>query len=516
MAVTVTGLTKRYGQTLALDDVSLSIPDGQVHALLGHNGAGKSTLIKCFGGGVAPTSGTMSIDEVTATSFTPRGSSDAGVAVIYQHLSVIERLTVSENLFLGHEITHGGVVISRGEQRRLTKEALARVGGQSIDPDTLVGQLPIGQRQLVEIAKALQRNAKFLILDEPTAALSKAEAEMLGELVLDLKSQGISILYVTHLLSEVLKLADEVTVLRNGKNVWHSYRADLSKHALVDAISEGHGSENEPPAPPKSDEPLLKVEGFGSPGIGPLNFTVRPGEIVALHGLIGAGRSRLLNTMFGRHRADRGTIYVDGEPKIIRSPKDALSAGIALVPGDRVREGLFGSMSAMQNVVIRAMKSLAKVGFIRSSHQELNTFTEVSKWLDLKPLRHDLVAASFSGGNQQKILLARWVNREAHTKVLLLDDPTQGVDVGARKDIYDAIKTLAREQGVAVVVATNEPEEVIDLAHRCLLVRDGKITSEYVVSETNAEELLSAVHADAHTSLLSVQAVLSSEENSDA
>lgn len=516
MSVSVNGLTKRYGQTLALDDVSLEIPDGHVHALLGHNGAGKSTLIKCLGGGTAPTSGTMTIGDITAESFTPRESIHAGVAVIYQHLSLIGRLSVAENLFLGHEQRTAGLFVDAGEQRELTRAALERVGAGNIDPRIPVEQLAIGQRQLVEIAKALQRDARLLILDEPTAALSKAESERLGELVKELRTDGIAILYVTHLLSEVLKLADEASVLRNGQKVWSSKRADLTKHGLVEAISDGHGHDNDPPAPPRPGDPVLELRGFGSPGLDAVNLKVQPGEIVALHGLIGSGRTRLLNTLFGRNRADRGTVLVDGKPYQIRSPQQALTAGIALVPGDRATEGLFGSMPALDNLVTRIMGKLGTAGF-RSRSRERALFADTAGWLDLKPMRPDLAASSFSGGNQQKILLGRWINAEANTRVLLLDDPTQGVDVGARKDIYDAVKKLAREQGIAVIVATNEPEEVIDLAHRVLLMREGRVTAEYLVRNITADELLSAVHADASTALVTtIPTISESEEDEDA
>lgn len=496
MPVSVSGLTKRYGQTLALDDVSLEIPEGAVHALLGHNGAGKSTLIKCLGGGATPTSGTMSVDGLTMESFTPRESIHAGIAVIYQHLSLIDRLSVSENLFLGHERRSAAMFVDSAAQNRLAREALSRVGAESIDPRMPVGMLPIGQRQLVEVAKAMQRNARLLILDEPTAALSKTESARLGELVNELRGQGIAILYVTHLLSEVLKLADQASVLRNGQKVWSSRPGEtLTKNGLVEAISDGHGAENDPPDPPREGDAVLELDGFGSPGIGPFNLSVRPGEIVALYGLIGSGRTRLLNTLFGRHSADRGQVKLNGVAKKINSPKQALAAGIALVPGDRATEGLFGTMPALDNVVTRVMSNLSVAGF-RSRPKEREVFKETATWLDLKPMRPDLAASSFSGGNQQKILLGRWMNGESNTRVLLLDDPTQGVDVGARKDIYDAIKKLTQERGIGVIVATNEPEEVIDLAHRCLLMLNGRVEKEYIVRNTTADELLTAVHAE--------------------
>jgi ABC-type sugar transport system ATPase subunit len=360
-----------------------------------------------------------------------------------------------------------------------------------------VAALPIGQRQMDEIAKALQRDARLLILDEPTAALSRDEAARLGELVRGLAARGIAILYVTHLLGEVLKLADAATVMRNGRAVWSARGDEITRESLVAAISDGHGSAHEPPRPPRSDDtPALAVRGLAGSGLGPIDVTVAPGEIVACYGLIGSGRTRFFSTLFGRLPRTAGTVSVDGKPVDLSSPARALRHGVALVPGDRAREGLFSTLSALDNTVVNSMSRLGRGGF-RSLRAERAVVDRVASWLALKPLDHSLLAGRFSGGNQQKILLGRWVNEAARTRVILLDDPTQGVDVGARKDIYDAVKRLAAERGVGVLVATNEPEEVIDLAHRCLIFSRGAVVDELVVADTTADGLLSAAHATA-------------------
>lgn len=493
MAASVHGLTKRYGATLALDNITLDIPDGEVHALLGHNGAGKSTVIKCLGGGIHPSAGTIELDGRIYDGLTPRESIAAGVAVIYQHLTVIDGLTVAENLFIGQEHTRAGFVDRRG-QRELARTALERVGAHGIDPNMQVRALPIGQRQMVEIAKALQRDARLLILDEPTAALSREESDRLGELVRELANRGIAILYVTHLLGEVLKLADAATVLRNGRAVWSARGKEITKDALVDAISDGHGALHDRPAPPRLDRPpALAVRRLTSPGLGPVDVTISAGEIVACYGLIGSGRTRFLNTLFGRIHRTGGTISVDGVPLKADSPLAALRGGIALVPGDRAHEGLFGTLSALDNTVVGIAPRVARVGF-RSQRSERGVFDGVARWLSLRPLSRSLPAGRFSGGNQQKILLGRWVNDAARTRVLLLDDPTQGVDVGARKDIYDAVKRLALEREVGILVATNESEEVIDLAHRCLIFEKGQMVGEHIVADATADQLLAIVH----------------------
>ncbi len=496
MMLSVRNLSKRYGATLALDGVDLDIGAGEVHALLGHNGAGKSTLIGCLGGGTSPSSGTITVDGSTVESFTPRSSIAEGIAVIYQHLSLIDGLSVTDNLFLGQERTRAGVLLDRAEQRRIAQESLDRVGATA-RPDDLIGELSIGQRQLVEIAKALQREAKILILDEPSAALSPVEADNLAALVESLTRQGIAILYVTHLLEEVMRLADLVTVLRNGKAVWTATERDFTKADLVAAISDGHAGEAV--LPHELDDtgavPALRLEDVRGPGIGPITLDVRPGEVVALYGLIGSSRTRLLEMLFGNTAIDSGRVLVDGEPADLRSPRTALASRIALVPGDRARQGLFSSLPALDNLVVRVMETVSRAG-VRRVSRERATFLAAATDLSLRPLDPSLTAGRFSGGNQQKLLFGRWVNDRTDVRVLLLDDPTQGVDVGARAEIYAVVREFARRAGAAVIFATNEPEEVKALAHRCVVMRKGRVVDILDVPHTTEEQLLSLIHSE--------------------
>ncbi|WP_340384378.1 sugar ABC transporter ATP-binding protein [Streptomyces sp. SS7] len=515
----IRGLTKSFGGVRALDDVNLTVPGGRVHALLGHNGAGKSTLIRCLGGAFPPDAGTIEVGGACHTRLSPRESIAAGVAIIFQTLSVVDSLTVAENIFLGQEWTRYGR-IDRRAQEEVAAGLLERVAA-TCSPRTRVGELPMGQRQLVEIAKALSRSASVLVLDEPTAALSGAESEALAERVEDLRTQGLAIVYVTHLLGEVERLADEVTVLRDGRVSHHAPMAGQSRRDLVRAISgptaKGRGASHEAAPARGRDQPRrrptrapqpqpqthphphphrLTLDALQGPRFGPVDLTVAEGEIVALHGLTGSGRTSLLETIYGRHRATAGTLRVGGGTVRPSRPSEALAARIALVPGDRRAQALFPVLSAQDNALLPTVRRLARHG-VRSARAERRIFGALSDTVALRPARPDLPAAAFSGGNQQKLVLGRWINEAREVDVLLLDEPTQGVDIGARQEIYGVVRTLAAERGTAVLFASNDPEEVVALAHRALIVAAGRVVGELSGPELTEAALLSAVHEGA-------------------
>ncbi|MFF6804923.1 ATP-binding cassette domain-containing protein [Streptomyces sp. NPDC012616] len=513
----IRGLGKSFGGVRALDDVDLTVPAGQVHALLGHNGAGKSTLIKCLGGAYPPDTGTMEIDGTVHTRLSPRESIAAGVAIIFQTLSVVDSLTVAENIFLGQEWTRYGTVHRRA-QEEVAAGLLERVAA-TCSPRDRLGELSMGQRQLVEIAKALSRSASVLVLDEPTAALSGAESDALAARVDHLRTQGLAIVYVTHLLGEVERLADAVTVLRDGRVSHSSTMAGRTRQELVEAVAgaafaahgpgrrtgkpgarsgragtTAHASDAaRPPRPVRPRPARLAVTGLRGPGFGPVDLDVAEGEIVALYGLIGAGRTRILETLFGRRPAEGGTVRVGDRAVTVARPADALAAGIALVPGDRRRQGVFAALSAQDNALLPSVRGLARRG-VRALRAERRVFAGLSGAVGLRPADPRLPAAAFSGGNQQKLVLGRWINEAHDVDVLLLDDPTQGVDVGARHEIYQVVASLAAQRGTAVLCASSDPEEVVALAHRCLIVSGGRVTGELSGAELTETALLSAVH----------------------
>ncbi|MFE7760814.1 sugar ABC transporter ATP-binding protein [Streptomyces sp. NPDC057438] len=498
----ISSLSKSFGGVRALDGVDLTVPAGQVHALLGHNGAGKSTLIKCLGGAFPPDAGTIEVGGVPYTRLSPRESIAAGVAIIFQTLSVVDSLTVAENIFLGQEWTRHGR-IDRRAQEKVAAELLDRVAA-SCSPRDRVAELPMGQKQLVEIAKALSRSASVLVLDEPTAALSGTESDALATRVEDLRTQGLAIVYVTHLLAEVERLADAVTVLRDGRVAHHAATGSHHRRDLVAAITGGRAAGATTAAGGGADVAVpgrrgparparLTVRELRGPGFGPVDLTVAEGEIVGLYGLIGSGRTRVLETLFGRRRASGGSVRVGERAVSASRPADALAAGIALVPADRRAQGLFAGLSAQDNVLLPSVRTLARRG-VRALGTERRVFGALAGAVGLRPARPGLPASAFSGGNQQKLLLGRWINEARAVDVLLLDEPTQGVDVGARQEIYDVVSSLAAERGTAVLFASSDPEEAAVLAHRCLVVDRGRVVAELSGAGLTEESLLAAVH----------------------
>lgn len=496
MTFAVTALTKTYAGVPALSDVTLSVADGEVHALLGANGAGKSTLIKCIGGAIQPSSGTITLHGKIYAGLTPRTAREAGVAVIYQDLSLAGTLSVAENVFLGAEQTRLGV-IQRRRQETYAASVLGRLGLR-LDPGMSVAELSGAERQVVEIVKALRREPAVLILDEPTAALTEAEVTILLSHVRRLKEEGVPMLYVTHRLDEVFAVADRLTVLRDGAIVMTGRVRDVGKDAVVKAIvgrevALALAEQRRPMTTEDAGDPRCRITELVAPGIGPVSFDLLAGEVVAVFGLVGSGRTELLHALFGALPREGGDVLLDGEHVSFSGPAAAIAAGVALVPSDRLRNGLFAPMSAADNMLMPSLGRLARGG-VRRRRAERGLFAQVAQRLHLRPPRRELEARRFSGGNQQKLIAGRWIARE-DVGLLLLDEPTQGVDAGARAELYGAIRELARSRRCAVLLTTSDEEEAQSVADRVLVLSRGALTGELVGQQINHDALLSMAHA---------------------
>jgi ribose transport system ATP-binding protein len=497
MAFSVRGLTKAYSGVPVLQDVGLAVEGGEIHALLGANGAGKSTLIKSVSGAISPDAGEIEIDGRTFASLTPRESRANGVAVIYQDLSVAPSLSVAENIFLGAELRRGPFVRRRA-QRAEARTLLARVGSD-VDPRKTVAELSGADQQVVEIAKALRLRSRLLILDEPTASLTDAEVRVLMSHLRVLKEHGLPILYVTHRLGEVFQIADRVTVLRDGRVVLSAAVPEVTRADLVDAIV-GARSDGGRPARQLAAQTgagsgaLFEAEGLLAPGIGPIDVSVSPGEVLAVFGLVGSGRTELLEAIFTGRGIRRGQVRLDGKALRVRHPSDAVAAGIALIPSERLRKSVFRPLTGLDNVLLPSMVSLATTG-IRQRRRERSEFTQRASRLGLQPPRGDMQATRYSGGNQQKLVLGRWLGGRRDLKLLLLDEPTQGVDVGARADLYGVIADAVASGTRAVIVTSSDEEEVEQLADRAIVLSRGLKVGELRGREIEQRALLELAHA---------------------
>jgi ABC-type sugar transport system ATPase subunit len=499
VSLTVSGLVKSYGAKPVLLGLDLTVNDGEIHALLGPNGSGKSTLIRCLSGATKPDAGSISIDGIERREYSPREAIEAGVSVIYQHFSLVPSLSVADNIFLGSEL-RSGLRIDRVAQLR-EATALLEQFERPIKARGLVSDLSVGDRQLVEIAKALHRKPKVLVLDEPTAAIGEREAEQLGVHLRRLRGEGLAIMYVTHLLGEVFSIADRVTVLRDGRIVLAQNVKGMAPAQLIEAISPASLRQVVPAqaisvrarasVPPS--EAALQVQDVVVDGIGPVSLSVPAGEVVGIFGLLGSGRTELLEGIFGHRKLTAGSLVRNGKPYTPGSPAEALRAGVALVAGDRIRQSIFDKLSTRDNLLLPHFSSMSS-WLVRNLRGELTAFKRIADNVRLKPNDPKALAWSLSGGNQQKLALGRWLVAQEKLAVLLLDEPTQGIDVGARRDVYEFVGRLSHEEGKAVLFTSSDPEETMVLADRVLILRRGRIVGEVRRGEYSERDLLSMAH----------------------
>jgi ribose transport system ATP-binding protein len=485
----VRAVTQCFPGVRALQDVSLTVYPGEVLAVVGENGAGKSTLMKILAGVQSPDRGQILLDGRPVVFDSVHAALDAGVVLIHQELNLAENLDVGANIFLGREPRRFGLA----DNRRIYAEAqrvLARVG-LDVSPRTIVGNLSIGQQQLVEIAKALAVNARVLIMDEPTSSLSCHEADQLFAVVKDLRARGISVVYISHRLGEVRELADRVIVLRDGRIAGELARHEIDHDRMVrlmvgrDLAQLTHRAAGHP------DAVMLEAVALRTAAHPrhPLSFAVRAGEIVALAGLVGAGRTEVLEALFGLAPTSAGTVRVAGEPVALHDPTAAIRAGLALVPEDRKLQGLVLEMAVCENVSLACLRRHAARGggaFLNFAG-ERRIVADMIRQLDIRTPSDRQVVQYLSGGNQQKVVLAKWL--ALRPRVLLLDEPTRGVDVGAKQEIYRLMEQLAAE-GVAILFASSEMEEVLRMADRVLVMHEGRITGGLARDQLSEEAVM--------------------------
>lgn len=492
------GIGKTFPGVRALDDISFDCYPGQIHALMGENGAGKSTLLKILSGSYTPTQGEILIKGQPVQFNSTTDALNAGVAIIYQELHLVPEMTVAENIYLGQLPTKYGLV-NRAVLDFETRLQLEHLG-LDIAPNTPLKYLSIAQWQMVEIAKALTRNAKIIAFDEPTSSLSAREIEQLFRVIRELRAEGRVILYVSHRMEEIFQLGDAITVFKDGKYVrtfddMHQVDHNMLVQAMVGRnLGDIYGYEPRP-----SGEIRLQLDEVKAVGVKtPISLRVRAGEIVGLFGLVGAGRSELMKGLFGGTLITGGQVLLDGKPINIRSPIDAIKAGIMLCPEDRKADGLIPVHSVQENINISARRNTIKAGFLINEPWEKENALEHIRALNIKTPSAQQLIMNLSGGNQQKAILGRWLSEEMN--VIMLDEPTRGIDVGAKHEIYHVIYELAK-RGIAVLFASSDLPEVLGLADRIVVMREGAISGELLHSEATEQKALSlAMLHTTHTS----------------
>ncbi len=485
-AVRFTGITKRFPGVSALTDVTFDIAAGSCHAICGENGAGKSTLSRILAGIQRPDEGELFLDGVAARFAGPSDALTAGVAMVPQELLFCENMSVAENLFLGRLPSRHGWL----DRRALRTQALQLLEsiGASIDPDARIDALGIAQQQLVQIAAAVGSGARIIIFDEPTSSLGEREVDQLYALIGRLQARGVTMIYISHRMPEIFRLCDAVTVLRDGHHVSTDAVAAVNEDTIVQRMIgrrlEQYFPEHARGTPGAA---LLRVRGLSSPGrFRDISFTIHAGEVVGIAGLIGAGRSELAQALFGLDRAATGSIEIRGEPMMIRTPQDAMAAGLGLVPEDRKRQGLVLPMLARENITLPILSRLARWGWIDRSREQTEA-REQSARVSVRDTALESPALTLSGGNQQKLVLAKWL--AAKSTILILDEPTRGVDVGAKAELHAWIDRMA-SAGAAVLLISSELPELLNLSRRILVLREGRMAGELSREDADQERVM--------------------------
>jgi ABC-type sugar transport system ATPase subunit len=492
----VEGVSKRYGGVCALDGVSMEVAPGEVHALIGGNGAGKSTLSKVIAGVVRPDAGRILLDGKPATIRSPLDAQRHGIGIIFQELDLFTSLTVAENVAIRNVHVEKSWLVNSAALDRFCRPFLDQVGFH-LPSSTRVEELSIGQMQLVAIARALSMGARLILMDEPTSSLSEDDVDRLFGLIRSLGRNGVSVVYVSHRMQEILRIADRITVLRDGRYVGTRSAADVTPEAIIAMMVGAELAQTVHAASHRTDRVLLTVRNLSSAKLKGISFDVRAGEVLGIAGLVGAGRSELGAALFGLDPTAAGTVSIGGRDNVPPSPREAIARGLGLVPEDRKLQGLMMQMSVKENSTLSILPELAVAGLV-DGRQEVSRSAGVLQRMALKAASYDAVVSSLSGGNQQKVLLSRWLLVDPD--VLFLDEPTRGIDVSAKEDVYGVIEELARS-GKGVILVSSELPELLRCSDRIMVLHEGRVTGMLESSEATQEKIMalatcSAEHAN--------------------
>lgn len=489
---------KSFPGVKALDDVSLEVQQGEVHALLGENGAGKSTLMKVLSGVYRPDSGTIRLRGRPVSIANPYHAQRLGIVTIYQEFNLIPSLTIAENVFIGREPGRA-TVISWAQMFKQTRAIIDRLG-MDLDPRALVRNLSVAQQQMVEIARALSMKSQLLIMDEPTSALTETEILQLFSIIREVKAQGLSVIFITHHLEEAQEIADNVTVLRDGQLVGTSKMSEVTLDDII-RMMVGRSSADlfQRAQTHQIGDVALRVRGLSRKGgardpnaivLEDINFEVHYGEILGIAGLIGAGRTELARALFGADKIDKGEIYVGEQRVRIRSPRDAIRSGLGLVPEDRKQQALFLAMAVRENISMASLGKLLWMNSFVKRGAEVNLVRQYHEKLNIRMASIEQRVLNLSGGNQQKVVIARWLALEP--KVLIVDEPTRGIDIAAKAEVHHLLDELA-QRGIAVIMISSELPEILGMSDRIITMREGRITGEFLRGEASEELLMQAM-----------------------
>ncbi len=483
----LSGITKTFPGVKALSEVSLNLYPGKVTALVGENGAGKSTVVKVLTGIYQPDAGEIRVDGQPVTFPTPQSAESAGVTAIHQETVLFDELSVAENIFLGHSPKGRFSLIDTSAMMTRAREILTGLGA-NIDPNAALKDLGTANKHLVAIARALSIDARVVIMDEPTAALSQTEIEELYDLVESLKAQGKAILFISHKFDEIFRIADFYTVYRDGQMVSDGAMADVTEPDLVKLMVGRDVSQIFPERTRNIGEEILVVEGYDHPTeFADIGFTLKRGEILGFYGLVGAGRSEFMQALFGITKTKAGTARIDGIPVSINSPADAVASGIVYVPEDRGKQGAIGALPIFQNVTLPSLARTSRNGFLKLA-EEFKLAREYTERLDLRAAALDTHVGNLSGGNQQKVVIAKWLATQP--KIIILDEPTKGIDIGSKAAVHEFMAELAAE-GLAVIMVSSEIPEIIGMSDRVIVMREGRIAAELDRADISPEALVS-------------------------